>query len=141
MRTSEYVDALKPLTGTGSLYAVAKLMAVSEPALHRYWKGQRYFDEYACLRVSELLNIPIKRVLADVALERETDPAKREVWSDLLRKFAAVVLMGSAISLGLGGSFHSEQAKASTGKVGTPDFTIYKLYAKRVKQLWIRFLR
>lgn len=131
MKSAEYIEALKPFAKSPSVYAVAKLLAIPEDTCRGYALGRRYLDIYACLRVAEILNIPLERVIADVALERETDPAKREVWNDLLRKFAAGILMASAIGLVLGGSFHAEHARASTGKVAAADLTRYKLHANK----------
>lgn len=99
MKTSDYVELLRPLTETGSLYATAQLLGVTEPAMHRYAKGQRHFDEYACLRVAELLNMPAEKVIADIAMEREKDPERRVYWAELLKKYgvAATVLIGIAV--------------------------------------------
>ena len=140
MTSAEYIRELKKLTETGSLYAVAKLMRVSEQAVHGYAKGQRFFDQYACLRVSELLNIPFEKVIADIELERETDPAKRAVWSDLLRKCAAVLITVTATILGFGGSYPTEAAAKFGTEVRSADLTRYKLYAERLINLWARFL-
>lgn len=98
MRTVDYLDRVKALTPTGSVYAAAALLGLPEGTVRNWALGNNKPDALACAKIAELLDMPIEQVLADVELEREKDPARRAYWEGLARKFAACVVMGSAIA-------------------------------------------
>lgn len=88
MKTTDYIEALKPLAKSRSIYAVAQLLEMRDDTVRHYAKGRRFFDAYACFKVAELLDIPATQVIADVEAERETDEKRRVYWRELARKLA-----------------------------------------------------
>lgn len=107
MQPNEYIERLKTLTETKTLYAVADLMGVSWQAVQRYSLNRAAMDNFACIRTAELLDYPLERVIADMELFREKNPERRAVWKDLLGKWAACVLFGTGLTIG-----HSGEATA-----------------------------
>lgn len=100
MNSADYIEQLRKLTKTGSLYSVAKLTGLSENAVQHYSKGRREFDTYAALRVAELLNIEPMQVIADVEAAREKDEGRKRYWQELAKKslgLTATVIFATAI--------------------------------------------
>jgi len=94
MKTTDYINALRPLAKTTSIYAVAALLGINEQTVRNWNDGKAHPDEYGCARIAEALDVPIEQVLADVQAERETNPERREYWQSLARKYAACVVAG-----------------------------------------------
>jgi hypothetical protein len=92
MTTAAYIDLLRKRTETGSDYAVAKLLGISEDAVHGYRKGTRFFDARTALKVADLLGIPLEPVLAVAENERARTPAMRTFWRQRLAVWAAIGL-------------------------------------------------
>jgi hypothetical protein len=83
MKSADYIEQLRKLTNTGSLYAVAKLTGLSENAVQHYSKGRREFSNYAASRVATLLNIEPMEVIANVEAAREKDEGRKTYWQEL----------------------------------------------------------
>jgi len=83
MTTAAYIDKCRKLTATGSDYAVAKLIGVTQDAIHRYRKGERVMDNTTAILVARLLDLPPLLVIADCEVQRAKDDAHRELWEDL----------------------------------------------------------
>jgi predicted transcriptional regulator len=83
MKSADYIEQLRKLTNTGSLYAVAKLTGLSENAVQHYSKGRREFSNYAASRVATLLNIEPMEVIANVEAAREKDEGRKSYWQEL----------------------------------------------------------
>ena len=138
MNSEKYMDKLRPLTGTGTMYAVAKLMGVSNEAVQGYVRGTRKLDSYACLRVAELLNLPLEQVIADIEATREKDPERRKAWQNLSKKFLGLVPALFVTVIGICGSYaDTAQAKNSANPAGpNADLRVLyyvKLLAKRAR--------
>lgn len=101
MRPNDYLDRVRKLTATGSDYAVAKLLGISEDAVNHYRKGTRHMDNYAALRIAEALALPLEELIASIELEREKAPEKRDRWRAHLKALgqrAAIVLLGAIMA-------------------------------------------
>lgn len=98
MRTSDYLQRVRDLTPTGSVYAAAALLGLPEGTVRSWHLANSTPDALACAKIAELLDLPMEQVIADVELEREKNPERRAYWEALARKFAACVVMGSAIT-------------------------------------------
>lgn len=127
MKTSDYIEALRPLTPTGSMYAIAKLLDVTEQAVHGYAHGKRQFDSYAAFRVAELLNLPPAQVLADAESEREKDSKRRVYWEDMARKLAGSTAVFLIATGTCGGFFYSTPASASKAGNEVQNFILCKI--------------
>jgi hypothetical protein len=98
MRTIDYLNQVRALTPTRSVYAAAALLGLPEGTVRNWHLANSYPDALACAKIAELLDVPLERVLADVELEREKNPERRAYWEQLARKFAACLVMGLAIT-------------------------------------------
>jgi transcriptional regulator with XRE-family HTH domain len=98
MRTVDYLNQVRALTPTGSVYAAAALLGLPEGTVRNWHLGERFPDALACAKIAELLDLPLELVIADVELEREKNPERRAYWEALARKFAACAVMGLAIT-------------------------------------------
>src|ERR1043165_9656851 len=96
MKTADYIDKLRTLTETGSDYAVAKLLGISEQAVNRYRTGAHAMSPDVALLVAEKLHLPVLEVLADAQLEHAKDAATRSRWAKVRKtaghRAAAVLL-------------------------------------------------
>lgn len=128
MTTKEYLDAIRALTATGSVYAAAQLLGIEEQTVRNWATGTRYPDAFGCMKLAEALDLPIEQVLADVNAEKEKDPERRAYWEGLARKFAACVVMG------LGTTTWPTDGHSATGQAivnaGGAFFTMYELCVK-----------
>lgn len=114
MKTTEYIDQLRPLTKTGTDYAVAKLLAITSEAVHAYTREGRTMNNGTAAKVAQLLKMDPFAVIADMEAERAKDPEGMRYWKALGKRYgrrAAAVLLGiTAATLVLGG----ETSNAST---------------------------
>lgn len=94
MNTQDYLEKLRPLTDTGSDYAISKLVGVTRQMVSMFKSGKRDFPDEVCVKVARLLELPPGVVLADIHAERTTGEASK-VWHQLavqLRRSAAGIL-------------------------------------------------
>lgn len=78
--TADYLDDLRAKTGTRSDGAAGFTLGWKRPATSHYRNLRHAFDNYTCLKVAQALNVPVIQVIADMELQRETTPEKREPW-------------------------------------------------------------
>lgn len=96
MRTTDYIDALRTHTSTGTDYAVAKLLGITPDAVYKYTKQNRSMDNTTAARVAALLGIASIEVIADMEIERARDDETRAYWKHIRKEAgrrAAAVLM------------------------------------------------
>lgn len=89
-RVIEYLEAAKVKLGIRSDYELAKRLQITASAVSRYRKRGTTFDPATAVKVSEILEIPPMRVIADAELERARSPDQREFWRAVLGKVAAI---------------------------------------------------
>jgi predicted transcriptional regulator len=139
MKSADYIKQLRTKTKTGSLYSVAKLLGVSEVAVHGYAKGRREFDTYAALRVAELLNIEPMQVIADVEAARETDEGRKRYWQNLAKKslgLTATVIFATAILTKPDASHSHSAPKQALG--GARSGVSHNINMARIVMRWLR---
>ena len=56
---SEYIDAIKARHGIESDYGVARLAGWDRTRVSHWRRGKYHFDEEACLKVADLLDIDL----------------------------------------------------------------------------------
>lgn len=82
--TRDYLADLADLDrrqcGTGSDYALAKRLKISRQRMSHYRRGRSGFDDYMCIKVARLLNIPAGEVLANIAASRAERPVIAKAW-------------------------------------------------------------
>lgn len=100
MTTIQLLAQVRKLTKTGTLYAAAKKLEIPLSTVQHWDKGKGRPSPYNALRFAEVLNLPLEYVLATIEAEKETDPDKRQAWSDLLRKYKRSALSDGSIPTG-----------------------------------------
>jgi len=126
MTTIKLIAMVRARTKTGTVYAAAKLLGITMSAVQRYAAGKGLPDAYGCLRIAEVLAIPLEQVIATVEAERATDPDKREAWKNLARKFqhsgreggfmTTSNIEGRQPSSNTGGDGHADDLRAETSE-------------------------
>lgn len=90
MRTTvEYLDEIKDRHGLPSDYAIAKKLGLTTQAISRYRHGQSYFDDDACIRVAEALDINPLEVIVSANRERAKNADVRARWESYWENFSA----------------------------------------------------
>lgn len=138
MRTVDYLKRIRELTPTGSVYAAAQLLGLPEGTVRAWHLEQRGPDALACVKIAELLDLPIEQVLADIQLEREKDPDRRAYWEGLARKFAACVAIALVITITTSGDASATGPDGKSLRAHDPARTIYELCDSFLKWLLCR---
>lgn len=90
MRTTvEYLDAIKARHGLPSDYAIAKRLGLTTQAISRYRHGLSYFDDDACIRVAEALEINPLEVIVSANIERSKNAQAKAKWEGYWENFSA----------------------------------------------------
>lgn len=108
MKTADYIEALKPLAKARSVYAVARLLEMDDSTVRHYAKGRRCLDDFAAVKIAELLDLPPMQVIADVNAERESNPVRKMYWQEMSKK---LVGLSAAVVLSIG-ALHSNDSRA-----------------------------
>lgn len=74
------LDACKKKAEITSHYALAKTLDLPNQRIYDYYEGRRSPDEFACLRISEVLGKPLDEVITAVKLDTEKDEKRRSAW-------------------------------------------------------------
>ena len=74
------LDQAKQATGALNENQLASKLGLPSQRISDYYKGSRAPDKFACLKISEALNMPLSEVIATVELDSEKDEKKREEW-------------------------------------------------------------
>lgn len=112
MTTIKLLGKIRKLTETGTLYAVAKKIGLPLSTVQRWDKGKGFPDAYGCLKIAEVLAIPLETVIATVEAERTKDIDQRDAWNDLLKKSRSLDRNGGSTGIG---STAGKRRSASTG--------------------------
>lgn len=70
------LDACKNKTAITSHYA----LELPNQRIYDYYEGRRASDEFACLRISEVLGKPLDEVITAVKLDTEKNEKRRSAW-------------------------------------------------------------
>ena len=102
IKTSEqYIYDLQEKTreqgGTGTVYAVAKMLNVGESRLSHYVTGKSTFDNEMCFKTAFALGLNPTEVIAAISAEREKSPEKADFWEDVLKKVTGTAANFAAI--------------------------------------------
>lgn len=85
MKTKDYIDLARKHTATGSDYAVAKLLHISEDAVNQYRRGSRVMDNNTAAKLAALLQRDFEELVAAAGMERAKNPKDRAMWKERLR--------------------------------------------------------
>ncbi len=107
---SYYLDELQKLTETGTDYAVSKLLNTSTQRISKYRSGAS-FDDEMCVKVSDLLKIDLKEVIAAANYHREKNEKKKQFWlktfENVKKPVAACLTLGLGYTLSLALTGHA----------------------------------
>lgn len=100
MKAVQYLDAAKVKLGIKSDYELARRLRLTPSAVSAYRQRGSTFDATTALKIAEILEIDVRRVIADAELERDAlSPDDRELWRALLGKVVAIAgAVGLAIA-------------------------------------------
>lgn len=89
-------EKVRERTNTGTDYAVAKALGISQSNLAKILEGKRGFGNEACFRAAEILGQDPKDIIAELELHR-AGPDKKQFWEKRLpRILPAVAIWGLA---------------------------------------------
>ena len=95
------LDRCKDATGAKNENQLASRTGIKSQRISDYYKGTRTPDEYACLRIAQVLGRPFEEVTAIVRIEAEKDESRRAVWREYYKSiggYAASILAGLAVT-------------------------------------------
>ena len=100
MTPKQYVDLLRTKTRTGTDYAVAKLLKVTEQSVYAWRDNNGAMDNWAAMETARALDMPLEQVIADMEAFREKRPERQKVWSELAGKFGGGGSTDSCTTIG-----------------------------------------
>ena len=101
MNTIDYLDLVRRKLNLPSDYALQKPLAVSKSQLSKYRTGKEEMSDVMAMRVAELCDLPVAKVLLDMHMERSKTPELRAAWADIMEKISEsfkALLLGTSPS-------------------------------------------
>lgn len=101
MNTIDYLDLVRRKLNLPSDYALQKPLSVSKSQLSKYRTGKEEMSDVMAMRVAELCNLPVAKVLLDMHMERSKTPELRAAWADIMEKISEsfkALLLGTSPS-------------------------------------------
>ncbi len=111
--------------GTGTVYAVAKMLNVGESRLSHYVTGKSTFDEEMCFKTAFSLGLNPAEVIANVNAERAKSPEKASFWEDVLKKVSGTAAVFMLAVVVLASSAPSTSATAGTQSAHASALSVY----------------
>lgn len=90
MDQSSYIDAAKKKLNIDSDNALSIEMGLTRSAVSRYRTHKSFFDDYACFKLAEILEVDARVIMAEMRLIKEKDPEKSEFWKEQLKKYTTL---------------------------------------------------
>lgn len=87
--TVQYLNEAKERLGITSDNALAKHLKIARSAISQYQHGHRIIDDYAAVRIAEILGINPMDVIATANYEREKAPERKDFWRKMRDKGSA----------------------------------------------------
>jgi len=141
MKTREYIDLARKFTTTGTDYAVAALLGISEDAVNGYRKGKRVMDNTTALRLSELLNLPLEELIASAEIERARDPATKQKWAERLKRsgqraasVTGIIVLAGLTAIGGSDSWASTNTMDSGALPSSDRYNNYATFRRTVRR-------
>lgn len=102
MKIENLLDEVKRAKELKSDGELARTLGVSKQAVSRYYLGERAPDEFACLKIAEILDMPLDTVIATVKAASEKDETRRAAWENYMKRLgglAASVVITLCVSV------------------------------------------
>lgn len=90
MKLNELLDRVKTANGLKSDGELARKLDVDKRRVSDYRKGDRFPDEYACLKIAEALRQPLDTIIAQVKAATEKDEKRREAWENYMKRLGGI---------------------------------------------------
>lgn len=84
------LDAVKAEANITTDYALAKLLDIPNGYICRYNQGKLFPNEYACLKIAEILKRDYAEISAIVRIEAERDESRKEAWRKYYKSIGGV---------------------------------------------------
>lgn len=97
----EYLDEAKEKHGIKSDAELARMLGGSRSAVSEWRSTSRKPDNYACIRLAELLSINPLEIIAASNAEREADPERAKWWLNFSKRHGIKNLSVSLIGMSL----------------------------------------
>ena len=91
MTPAEYIEAAKARLKIASDYELAKRLSVGPNHMTDYKDGSRAIPLDMAFRLAITLELDPAQVVADLASQREKNPAKRDFWAGFISRAATVI--------------------------------------------------
>ncbi len=124
--------------GTGTIYAVAKMLGMSESRVGNYSRGKKLFDDEMCFKTAFVLGLNPSEVIASVNKERAGDSEKSEFWEDVLKKVAgtAAIILLAVMMIFPAFSNRLEAAQFNISEIMRSDAVRNMYYTKYLARLF-----
>lgn len=140
--TLDYLNDLSELSikngGTGTDYAIAKMMGVTTSRIGNYRSGRNAFDDEFCIKAASLLGVNPIEIIAAVNLEGKRGQQKAGFWRETYQKAAGSAL-GVILSYGLLANFGAISGTSAPSQV-TNEYTLCAVRNRRKRALSAWFL-
>lgn len=90
MKINELLDEVKNANGLFSDGELARKLDVDKRRISDYRKGERFPDEYTCLKIAESLGQPLDAIIARVKAATEKDEKRREAWENYMKRLGGL---------------------------------------------------
>lgn len=90
MKIKELLDSVKHAAGISTDGELARKLDVSKQSVSDYYKGTRAPDDFACLKIAEVLGKPLDTVIATVKAATEKDEKRREAWENYMKRLGGI---------------------------------------------------
>lgn len=97
----EYLDEAKEKHGIKSDSELGRQLGASKQAVSGWRNSPSKPDDYACIRLAELLGINPLEIIAAANAEREADPERAKWWLDFSKRHGIKTLSVSLIGASL----------------------------------------
>lgn len=90
MKSYTWIQRTKQKKGLTSDYQAAKALGLTQASISNHKSGKSIsLDDDTCLKISQLLEIPVEQVLFDQKAESAKNPEMRKIWANLAKKAVA----------------------------------------------------
>ena len=140
MTPKQYVDLLRTKTKTGTDYAVAKLLRVTEQSVYAWRDNAGAMDNWAAMETARALDMPLEQVIADMEAFREKRPERAKVWRDLAGKLGGGGSTDSSTTIGTSSDLTARGQDRPRKKGPRILFDIMENYARRCSRPGLHLL-
>ena len=91
------LDDVKKAKEIETDYVLAKELGINRARISAYYAGKEFPNEYACLRIAEVLNVSVDIILALVRIDAEKDEERRAAWVAYYKRIQAAEMQKAPV--------------------------------------------